>query len=100
MQIELDARLEEVEEYEDRLDILRALPDEEFLRIGIHDSNGLLDFTEASAQLSALAETCLAGASRIPQTALLRQIGLSSLPRAPGHCWHGEARGRGVELQL
>ena len=80
MQIELDARLEEVEEYEDRLDILRRYRAEEFLRIGIHDSNGLLDFTEASAQLSALAETCLAGASRIAQTALLRQIGLSSLP--------------------
>ncbi len=80
MQTELDARLEEVDEYEDQLDILRRYRTEEFLRIGIHDSNGLLDFTEASAQLSALAEACLVGASAIAQTALLRQLELSVLP--------------------
>lgn len=80
MQSELDARLEEVDEYEDQLDILRRYRTEEFLRIGIHDSNGILDFTEASQQLSALAETCLTEALRIAQTALLRQLGLASLP--------------------
>jgi glutamate-ammonia-ligase adenylyltransferase len=80
MQKELEARLEEVDEYEDQLDILRRYRTEEFLRIGIHDSNGVLDFTEASAQLSALAETCLAGAFVIARRALQRQLGVSSLP--------------------
>ena len=80
MQHELGARLEEVDEYEDQLDILRRYRTEEFLRIGIHDSNGILDFTEASAQLSALAETCLSGALSIAQASLLRQLGMSAWP--------------------
>ncbi|MBM4254559.1 MAG: bifunctional [glutamate--ammonia ligase]-adenylyl-L-tyrosine phosphorylase/[glutamate--ammonia-ligase] adenylyltransferase [Deltaproteobacteria bacterium] len=77
---ELEARLEEVDDYEDQLDILRRYRTEEFLRIGIHDSNGLVDFTVASAQLSALAETCLSGALTIAQTALSRQLKMSALP--------------------
>src|SRR5262249_20946819 len=61
MQEELAARLATVEEYEDCLDILRRYRTEEFLRVGINDSNGLLDFTEVSSQLSSLAEVCLGG---------------------------------------
>ena len=80
MQAELESRLAEVDEYEDQLDILRGYRTEEFLRIGIHDSNGLLDFTEASAQLSALAETCLAGALVIARTALQQQRGSPAFP--------------------
>ncbi|MGE0825791.1 MAG: bifunctional [glutamate--ammonia ligase]-adenylyl-L-tyrosine phosphorylase/[glutamate--ammonia-ligase] adenylyltransferase [Candidatus Binatia bacterium] len=80
MQHELDARLAEVDDFEDQLDILRRYRTEEFLRIGINDSNGLLDFTEASLQLSALAETCVTGAYRIARTALLQQLGLATLP--------------------
>ena len=80
MQEELTARLAEVEEYEDRLDILRRYRTEEFLRIGVNDSNGLLDFTEVSSQLTGLAETCLAGAYDTARTALLRQLGLTAMP--------------------
>jgi glutamate-ammonia-ligase adenylyltransferase len=80
MQAELMARLAEVEELEDRLDILRQYRTEEFLRIGIHDSNGLLDVTEVSRQLTELAEACLAGAYLIARGALLRQLGLSAAP--------------------
>jgi glutamate-ammonia-ligase adenylyltransferase len=80
MRAELETRLAEVEEFEDRLDILRRYRTEEFLRIGINDSNGLLDFTEVSAQLSDLAETCLSGAYEIAQAAHLRQLGLTALP--------------------
>jgi [glutamine synthetase] adenylyltransferase / [glutamine synthetase]-adenylyl-L-tyrosine phosphorylase len=80
MQADLEARLEEVEEFEDQLDILRRYRIEEFLRIGINDSNGLLDVTEVSAQLSALAETCLASASDVAQAALLKQLDLAELP--------------------
>lgn len=80
MQEELDTRLEEVVEFEDQLDILRRYRAEEFLRIGINDSNGLLDVTEVSTQLSALAETCLVGAYRIASVTLQEQLGLSILP--------------------
>ncbi|MCS6925830.1 MAG: bifunctional [glutamate--ammonia ligase]-adenylyl-L-tyrosine phosphorylase/[glutamate--ammonia-ligase] adenylyltransferase, partial [Candidatus Binatia bacterium] len=80
MQAELLARLAEVEELEDRLDILRRYRTEEFLRIGIHDSNGLLDVTEVSRQLTELAEACLAGAYTIARSALLRQLGLAEAP--------------------
>jgi glutamate-ammonia-ligase adenylyltransferase len=80
MRAELMARLAEVEELEDHLDILRRYRAEEFLRIGIHDSNGLLDVTEVSRQLTDLAETCLAGAYLIARGALLRQLGLTAAP--------------------
>jgi glutamate-ammonia-ligase adenylyltransferase len=80
MQADLEARLEEVEDFEDQLDILRRYRTEEFLRIGINDSNGLLNVTEVSVQLSALAETCLASAYDVAQAALLKQLDLAELP--------------------
>jgi glutamate-ammonia-ligase adenylyltransferase len=80
MRAELAARLAEVEEFEDHLDILRRYRTEEFLRIGINDSNGLLDFTEVSRQLTDLAETCLAAAYHIARAALLRQLNLAAPP--------------------
>jgi glutamate-ammonia-ligase adenylyltransferase len=80
MQEELAVRLEKVEEYEDRLDILRRYRTEEFLRIGINDSNGLLDFTEVSQQLTGVAEACLTGAYETARAALLRQLGLTLMP--------------------
>jgi len=80
MLADLEARLEEVEDVEDQLDILRRYRTEEFLRIGINDSNGLLEVTEVSAQLSALAETCLAGAYDVARLALLKQLELTALP--------------------
>lgn len=80
MQAELSARLYEVEDLEDRLDILRRYRTEEFLRIGINDSNKLLDCMETSSQLADLAETCLGGAYEIAQAALLDQLKLTALP--------------------
>lgn len=80
MRADLEARLEAVEEFEDQLDILRRYRTEEFLRIGISDSNGLLDVSEVSAQLSALAATCLASAYGVAQAALLKQLDLAELP--------------------
>lgn len=81
MLAELMARLAETREFEDRLDILRRYRTEEFLRIGINDSNGLLDVTEVTAQLTSLAEVCLAGASEVARAALMDRLGLT---RAPG----------------
>jgi ABC-type multidrug transport system fused ATPase/permease subunit len=69
MRSELTARLEEVEEYEDRLDIVRRFRAEEFLRIGINDCNGLLNFSAVNAQLTGLAEACLTGAHDIARAA-------------------------------
>ena len=80
MQAELSARLYEVEDLEDRLDILRRYRTEEFLRIGINDSNKLLDCMETSSQLADLAEACLGGAYEIARTALLEQLKLGALP--------------------
>ena len=80
MQTELSARLAEVNDLEDQLDILRRYRTEEFLRIGINDSNGLLDCTEASVQLSNLAQTCLVGAYETARAALLSQLDLGALP--------------------
>ncbi len=75
MQSELTARLAEALEFEDRLDILRRYRAEEFLRIGINDSNGLLDVFGVNEQLTGLAEVCLSGAYEVAQRALLEQLG-------------------------
>ncbi len=80
MLTELMARLAEVRELEDRLDILRRYRTEEFLRIGINDSNGLLDVTEVTEHLTNLAEVCLTGAYEVARTALMEQLGLSHMP--------------------
>ncbi len=80
MQTELSARLVEVDDLEDRLDILGRYRTEEFLRIGINDSSGLLDCTEVSVQLTNLAQTCLIGAYETARAALLTQLELDALP--------------------
>jgi len=80
MSADLSARLAEVREFEDRLDILRRYRTEEFLRIGIADSNGLLDLTEATEQLSNLADVCVVGAYNIARRALLEQLGYEQEP--------------------
>ncbi len=80
MQDELMARIEGAPELEDRLDILREYRSEEFLRIGINDTNGQLDFPSVSAQLSDLAETCLQGAYETARSALLEKLERTDLP--------------------
>ncbi len=77
---ELMARIDGAPDLEDRLDILRQYRSEEFLRIGINDTNGLLDFPAVSMQLSDLAESCLHGAYETARAALLAQLGLTALP--------------------
>ena len=80
MQAELAARLDGAPELEDRLDILREYRTEEFLRIGINDSNGLLDFRSVNRQLSDVAETCLHGAFVTARAALLDKMDAAALP--------------------
>ncbi len=80
MRDELMARIQGAPELEDRLDMLREYRHEEFLRIGIHDTNGQLDFPSVSLQLSYLAEACLHGAYETARAALLEQLGRPGLP--------------------
>ena len=80
MSTDLSARLAEVREFEDRLDILRRYRTEEFLRIGINDSNGLLDITEVTEQLTNLADVCVASAHGIARAALMEQLGYTREP--------------------
>jgi glutamate-ammonia-ligase adenylyltransferase len=80
MRKELSARLAEVQDFEDQLDILRRYRTEEFLRIGINDSNGLLDIFAVTEQLTNLAEVSLGGAYEVARTALLTQLGINHVP--------------------
>jgi glutamate-ammonia-ligase adenylyltransferase len=80
MLADLTARIAEVGDFEDRLDILRRYRTEEFLRIGINDSNTLLDLTEVTEQLTNLADVCVAGAYDVARTALMEQLGYTQPP--------------------
>ncbi len=80
MLAELSSRLASSSLYEEQLDILRRYRNEEFLRIGINDIQGLLDFTAVSRQLSFLAEACLEGAYRIALNSLLAKHSLKEPP--------------------
>jgi glutamate-ammonia-ligase adenylyltransferase len=69
---ELASLLDQVNDFEDRLDVLRRYRYEEFLRIGMHDIYGRLDQTGIAGQLTNLAEACLAAACGIAEQELFR----------------------------
>jgi glutamate-ammonia-ligase adenylyltransferase len=71
-QTELASLLEQADDFEDRLDILRRYRHEEFLRIGIHDIYGRLDQAGIAGQLTTLAEVCLSAAREIAEQELSR----------------------------
>jgi glutamate-ammonia-ligase adenylyltransferase len=73
---DLAARLAPAEDFESELDILRRFRTEEFLRIGVHDIQGELRPAEVSAQLSVLADVCLAQAVRLAWRDVVRRLGL------------------------
>jgi len=62
MRMELAAILEQAEDFEERLDLLRRYRNEEFLRIGMNDIHGRLGQSEITTQLSLLGEVCLEAA--------------------------------------
>ncbi|MGH7859722.1 MAG: DUF294 nucleotidyltransferase-like domain-containing protein, partial [Candidatus Binatia bacterium] len=74
---ELDSLLQAAPDYEAELDALRRFRNEEFLRIGVNDIHGLLDFVEVNEQLSDLAEACLAAALRIASRTIAERFGPS-----------------------
>ena len=62
MLTELQTSLAAISEMEDKLNALRRYKNEEFIRIGLHDLGGSIDFLGVVRQLSDLAEACLQAA--------------------------------------
>lgn len=69
---DLHALLDQADDLEERLDVLRRYRNEEFLRIGMHDIYGRLDQSGIAGQLTNLAEACLAVACGIAVQELAR----------------------------
>src|SRR5262249_13813637 len=81
---DLAARLAVAEDFESELDLLRRFRNEEFLRIGVHDIQGELRPPEVSAQLSALADVCLARALALAWRDVTRKLQLPPDPPTEG----------------
>ncbi len=81
---DLAARLGAADDFESELDILRRFRNEEFLRIGVHDIQGELRPPEVSAQLSTLADVCLAQALGLARRDVIRKLGLPPEPPTEG----------------
>lgn len=62
MLAELRHNLAEVEDIEGKLNVLRRYKNEEFIRVGLHDLGGSIEFLTVLRQLSDLAEACLQAA--------------------------------------
>ncbi len=77
---EIRGVIDATEAYEGRLDALRRLRHEQFLRIGINDLDNLLAFHEVSSQLSDLADVCLEAAWRVADEETRRRYGLATAP--------------------
>lgn len=69
---ELTGLLQQAEDLEERLDVLRRYRNEEFLRIGLNDIHGKLGQGSIAAQLTNLAEVCLEKAYQIAVAELSR----------------------------
>ncbi len=81
---ELAGRLGAARDYEGELDTLRRFRTEEFLRIGVHDIQGELQPPQVAAQLSALADVCLAQALGLAWRDVTRRLGLPPEPPTEG----------------
>jgi len=75
LEADLAQLLETAADYEAELDALRRFRNEELLRIGVNDIHGLLEAPEVEAELSLLAEVCLAGALLIAVGSLEERFG-------------------------
>lgn len=81
---ELTDRLAADSGLEAELDDLRRFRHEEFLRIGVHDIQGELTPDQTGAQLSLVAEVCLAAAQRLARREVLARTGLPDAPPTEG----------------
>ncbi|MGE5219214.1 MAG: bifunctional [glutamate--ammonia ligase]-adenylyl-L-tyrosine phosphorylase/[glutamate--ammonia-ligase] adenylyltransferase [Chloroflexota bacterium] len=76
----LRAAIAEQDDIEEKLNALRRLKTEEFIRIGLHDLGGSLDLLQVLTQLSDLADACLQAALEITLAELEARFG--SIPNA------------------
>lgn len=72
MHEELGSLLQQAEDFEERLDVLRRYRNEEFLRIGLNDIHGKVGQGSITSQLTDLAEVCLEAAYAIAVGELAR----------------------------
>lgn len=72
MTADLAALLDQADDFEERLDVLRRYRHEEFLRVGINDIHGNVGQTEIARQLTILADVCLDAAYRLARQELHR----------------------------
>lgn len=79
---ELGTALGAAADEEERFDVLRRFRNQEFLRIGINNLQGLLGPDEVSAELTALAEVCLRAAGKVSDRDVCARCGLERLPGA------------------
>lgn len=84
MDQELGQALAEAGDVEERLNALRRYKRGEVLRVAFNDLSGTLGRAEVSAQLSCLAEACLAAALTIAREELDERFGGSGDPSTPG----------------
>ncbi|NVN89064.1 MAG: bifunctional [glutamate--ammonia ligase]-adenylyl-L-tyrosine phosphorylase/[glutamate--ammonia-ligase] adenylyltransferase [Desulfuromonadales bacterium] len=72
MERELAGMLEQSDDFEEELEVLRRYHNEEVLRIGLNDIHGRVKQTVTTSQLSLLGETCLGAAYRMAVQELQR----------------------------
>ena len=84
MEQELAGLLAQAPDYEEKLDVLRRYRNEEMLRIALNDLHGHTAQEEGTAQLSALARTCLKQALALAREELIPRFGLPFCRRPDG----------------
>lgn len=77
---ELHSLLVAAEGFEGALETMRRFRNQEFLRIGINDVQGLLRPEEVVAELAVLAEACLRAGVEVAAREVCERLGIPSLP--------------------
>lgn len=77
---ELHSLVAAAEGFEGALEAMRRFRNQEFLRIGINDVQGLLEPEEVVCELATLAESCLREAMGVASAEVCKRLGVPSLP--------------------
>src|SRR5262249_39555521 len=80
LRADLGAALRDGDELEEKLDGLRRFRNQEFLRIGINDLQGLFEPEEVSVELTSVAEVCLQYACDIAARDVCQRYATAELP--------------------
>lgn len=75
LEADLLSRLEDCEEYEAQLDVLRRYKHEQLLAIGVRQLWEKIDSSEARRSITDLAEACVSAAVDIASTAMIKKFG-------------------------